>query len=66
MQHVFEFIIKVNTEEHNDEGTEYGTQTIHNFHVTQTSRMSKAATQIVKKLKINRNQLESFQLRRLR
>jgi hypothetical protein len=60
MQHVFEYIIMYNVDEEEKPRME------HELFITDSSRMSKVAKQILKKHNLNINSLTNFQLRKLR
>lgn len=63
MQHVFEYII-----DHHVYGEENEDNLVraHEYYVTQSSRMNKVAKKILSDKKISMNNVESFQLRKIR
>ncbi len=63
MQHVFEYII-----DHQIGDNEYGEGIIrvHEYYITESSRMNKVAKKILLDRKISINAVENFQLRKIR
>ena len=62
MQHVFEFILDHNVE--TEEGSSINR--VHEYYITQSSRKTKVAKKILKEKGITINNVENFQLRKIR